>query len=169
MPFLKSHWRKLALVAVVVLAFLFGKFSNPAKVVTEIKTVTVEKVVEKVITLEVEAKEKVVYIDRIIERDGRVIEKIVEREVSKKETEKVAEREATKEEERKSVTIKENHATARLSLLAGVDLAPAWQPIPGAGILTLGIHAEFRVIGPVSVGVWALHTGAAGASVGVEF
>lgn len=169
MPFLKSHWRKLALVAVVVLAFLFGKFSNPAKVVTEIKTVTVEKVVEKVITLEVEAKTKVVYIDRVIEKDGRIIEKIVEREVSKKETEKKEDRVATKEEERKSVTVTTAHATARVSLLAGVDFAPAWQPIPNAGILTLGIHAEFRVIGPVSVGVWALHTGAAGASVGVEF
>mgnify|MGYP001596944308 CR=1 FL=1 len=165
LPLLARHWRKLALVGVVVLAFLFGKFSTPAKVVTEVQTVTVERVVEKMV--EVKAAAKVVYIDRVITKDGEVRERIVEREVTK--IERKEDREATKEEERKAITIKENHATARVSLLVGADFAPAWQPIPNGGPLTVGVHAEFRVMGPVTVGVWGLHTGAVGGSIGLEF
>lgn len=163
----------VCILAALGLAFLFGKFSNPAKVVTEVQTVTVEKVVEKVVEkrVEVAAAARVVYIDRVIEKDGTVKEHIEAREETKTETreEKHAEKEATKEDERKSITVKENHATARVSLLAGVDFAPAWQPIPNAGPLTLGVHVEYRVAGPVNVGAWGLLTGAVGVSVGVEF
>lgn len=179
LAFIKAHWRKFALVGVVILAFVAGKFASPAKVVTEVQERVVEKVVEKKVEVikevEVKAAAKVVYIDRVIERDGTVREHVEEREATKtettRETERTAEREATKEAERKSVTIQESHATARISLLAGVDLSPAWQPIPNGGILALGIHAEFRPITalPLTLGVWGLHTGAFGASAGFEF
>ncbi len=55
----------------------------------------------------------------------------------------------------------------RLGVMAGGSLtAPA---LPLAGPLAVGVLVERRIIGPVSLGVWGLSSGQAGAAVTVEF
>ncbi len=167
-----NPWTKRGLVVGAVLAALAGaygagRFAAPTKVVTKTEVVTKE------VIKEVKAETKVIYrdrvVDRVITKDGTVTEHIVYKSA-----------EATKEVDRTSDAKSSDTKTEKVtitdaprltvSVLAGVDLKPAWQPLgPSAGPLALGLSVQYRVAGPIVVGAWGLHTGAFGASLGIQF
>lgn len=163
-----KRWFGIGLGVVVfgVLCFGAGRFAAPTKVQTVVKTETVEKIVEK--KVEVAAKTKVVYVDRVITKEGEVRERIVEREVEKSrtDTDRTNDRTDTTES---SKTVESDAPRLNVSVLAGVDLNPKWQPIEGAGPLSLGLSVNYRIAGPLTVGAWGLHTGVFGISLGATF
>ncbi len=165
----------LAVVLVGVGAFSAGRFSAPHEVETrDVEHVVFkDRVVEKLVTVEVKAKAetKIVYRDRIVTKEGEIRERIVERTDTKEDrkTDTVADRDAKTEgtkdrESRQTVTLQHKW---RASLLAGASLA---QPlVPLAGPLVLGAEVDYRIVGGVSAGVWINTVGAAGLLVAVEF
>jgi hypothetical protein len=169
------NWKRLALyvaggVLSLALAFSAGRYSLAPKIETREVVRTEFKTVEKVITVEVASKDKVVYIDRVITKEGEIREKIVEKTVEKRDTKVEKD---TKEEAKIATDTKKTVTTdaprLSVSILAGVDLNPAWQPIPNAGPLALGIAVQYRIAGPLTVGAFGLHTGVFGVSVGANF
>lgn len=174
-----SRLKKWALIALgagvaLVLAFSAGRFSKPSEVIEAhvFHTVTVEKVVEKVVEKRIEVAAKARVITRTVTVQGEVHEVIVEREVTRAEAEKHVERETDKaiDTSGKTETITKNDAPRlTVMVLAGVDLNPAWQPIPSAGPLALGLAVNYRIAGPLVVGAWGVHTGAFGVGVGAQF
>lgn len=181
LEFLKAHWPKVLAVGLIAVAFFAGRYTVPVKetvkveekIVYQDREVIKEVVVEKKVISKGETR--VVVRDRFVYPDGSIHEHEEEKTDTKTDTktDKDARVEVVKEvrvvEERVVEKIIDRRPQWRASLLVGADFNPAWQPIPGAGSLTLGAHLEFRPIGPVWVGVWGLHTGAVGGSIGVEF
>lgn len=163
-----KRWLGIGLGVVVfgVLCFGAGRFAAPTKVQTVVKTETVEKVVEK--KVEVAAKTKVVYVDRVTTKEGEVRERIVEREVEKSrtDTDRTDGRTVTTENSKIVVT---DAPRLNVSVLAGVDLNPKWQPITGAGPTSFGLAVSYRIAGPFTVGAFGLHTGVFGVSLGATF
>ena len=179
--FLKAHWGKVLVVALIAGAFFVGRYTVPAKetVKVEEKLVYQDREVVKEVIVEkrvaVKGETKVVVRDRYVYPDGTIHEH--EQENTDTRTDERTDRD-TKTEVVKEVRVIEEKIVEkvidrrpqwRASLLVGADLRPAWQPIPNVGNLTLGAQVEFRPLGPVWVGVWGLHTGAVGASLGLEF
>lgn len=169
-PIVKKLCIALGCVVALALAFSAGRFAAPAKihVAQVIQTVTVEKVVEKVVT--VEAKAVVRYVDRVVTKEGEIREKIVEREVERKKTESDTEHDKAETSEAKTEKLTVNdYPRLTVMVLAGADLNPAWQPIPGAGPLALGVAVNYRIAGPFVVGAFGLHTGVFGIGLGATF
>lgn len=179
--FIKAHWAKILVVALIVGAYFGGRYSVPVverlkveeKIVYQDREVIKEVIVErKVVT---KGETRVVVRDRYVYPDGSIHEHEEEKTDTKtdEKTDKDTKTEVVKEvrvvEERIVEKVIDRRPQWRASLLVGADFGPAWQPIPNAGALTLGAHVEFRPLGPVWVGVWGLHTGAVGGSIGVEF
>ncbi len=170
LAFLKAHWRPFAVAAALLVAFGAGRFATPPKVVTKTETVVKVETREVVKTVTVTAAAKVKVIERVVTKEGEVRERIVIREVTKKETEGEHKTDAVASETVKAEKIVTSDAPRlTVSVLVGADLNPAWQPIPGAGPLALGLQVQYRIAGPVTVGVFGLHTGVVGASLGVTF
>lgn len=177
LTFLKAHWKIPAVLLAIALAFGCGRYSKPAEVIETAETdavehtVTVTKVVH--VTHTVQAQAKVVYIDRYVAPNGAVSERIEEKTDTHTDTTAVSQNDARivddKHVTEKTTKVTDDRARVHLSLLVGAQFSPAWQPIPNAGPLAIGVHVEARVIGPVWVGAWALHTGAVGGSIGAEF
>lgn len=170
--------RNLAIAAAALLAlaaaFGAGRFLTPTKV--EIQTQVVEKVVTRdvihEVVKEVEGKDTVQVVTRTITKEGAVTERIVTREVVKtvKEAATDATHDATADTTTKTDTVRLADAPRfSVALLAGVDFNPAWQPIPGAGPLALGLAINYRFAGPFTVGAFGLHTGVVGVSLGMTF
>ncbi len=173
----------LALVA----SFSAGRFSAPLKVETrdvervvfKDKMVTVEKVVERVVTVEKEAKveTRIVWRDRVITKEGTVTEHIVEKTGRADETEKTTAADKTADKHVEQVqALESTHETVktvtlrpswRVSLGVGASLKAPLLPIAGPLVLTTG--AEYRIVGGVSAGLWLNTVGAAGALVSLEF
>lgn len=165
----------LAVVLVGVGAFSAGRFSAPREVETRDveRVVFKDRVVEKVVTVEVKAKAetKIVYRDRIVTKEGEIRERIVERTDTKEDrkTDTVADRDASTEgtKDRDTKTTVTLQPKWRVSLLAGASLTQPLVPI--AGPLVLGAEVDYRIVGGVSAGVWINTVGAAGLSVALEF
>lgn len=182
---LKAHWRPIVVAVALVAAFGAGRFATPAKVQvitttqtvvkTEVKTVEVEKRVE------VAAKAETVYVDRTIYKDGTIHEqsKTVSAETDTK-TDKVSEKSDTAQEAttdtktektvtadapRLTVSVMGGYQFGNQGLLkgSGVNL------IPNAGALSLGVQVQYRIAGPVQIGVFGLTSGVAGVTVGLTF
>jgi hypothetical protein len=173
LEFAKAHWRIIAVIVILILAFLGGRYTTPTKVVETERIVYQEKIVEKIVEkkVEVAAKTKVVYRTTTITKEGET--KIVEVEKTEKKTEKKTDSETNKDKE----IVKEDTRTKlteyarpqwKVGALVGYDFSPV-KPLDFAHGLTLGAHVERRLAGPIWVGVWAFHTGAVGASLSVEF
>lgn len=170
LAFLKTHWRKVAAVVALVVAFGAGRFATPPKVVTKVETVVKVETREVVKVVKVMAAARVKVVDRVVTKEGEVREHIVIKEVVKEVAAAERKTEANVSETAKTEkTIASDAPRLTVSLLAGVDLSPAWQPITGAGPLALGLSVQYRIVGPVTVGVFGLHTGVIGASLGVTF
>lgn len=178
LEFLQNHWRKVLAVSVCVGCFFLGRSTAPEAVRIEEKVVFKDKIVEKVVTVEVEKKTaaevKVVYRDRYVAPSGAVSERTEERTETK--TDETRERGESFESVRVQYVDREVKVTSdrpvknHASLLVGYDSRPAvWKYMNISGV-TIGVHYERRIFEtPLWVGVWAIHTGAVGASVGAEW
>lgn len=173
LEFLKANWKTVTCVAAVLLAFAGGRYSNPAKVTEVERVVYKDRIVEKIVEkrVEVEAKTKVVYRTKVITQEGetRIVE--VEKEDTHKDTNVAIDtnKDTTKEGTAEKTKVTEYAKPQwKIGALVGYDFSP----VPGLDIahgLTLGVTVERRLIGPVWIGAWALHTGAVGGSLSVEF
>lgn len=161
----------LAVLVVGVLAFSGGRFSAPLKVEEKWQTETVykDRIVEKRVEVAGKTVTKVVYLDRVIKPDGTVHEKSETREATKEDITKIAGRSSESNATDKATAEKKSTLQPqwRVGVLAGASVTAPLLPI--AGPLSVGVHAERRIVGGVSAGVWVLTSGQAGASVSVEF
>lgn len=172
--FLKQHWRPLACAVALVLAYGAGRFAGPTKV--HVVTVTDYKFTTTAGKERVVFKDRVVNVDRVITKvtkpDGTVTE--VTTDKSKRET-KSADAEKSSSSTAVASSVKTDKLTVsdapRLTvmLVVGYSHNPGVQLIPGAGPLALGAVVNYRIAGPLTVGVGALTTGTVFAGVGAQF
>lgn len=172
--FLRAHWRPIAVAVALVAAFGAGRFASPTKVhVVQVATyhaVTVQGN-ERVVF-----KDRIVQVDRVIVRtvapDGTVTETITDK----------SKRESKSADAAKSVTLAavdssvktektETHDAPRftVSLLGGYQFKSQFNLIPNAGPWALGLQLQYRIAGPLQVGVWGLTTGTVGLNLGLTF
>lgn len=153
----------VSLLAVAAVAFAAGRFSAPLQVEERERVEYRDRVVERVV--QAKAQTKTVYVDRVITRDGEVRERIVERRDTKTDTKTDTARENAGSSDRSATT------TARPDWRVGVLVgASAREPLlPIAGPLVIGVEVDRRIVGGLSVGVWASTSGAAGAALALEF
>ena len=143
----------------ILLAFAFGRFTAPEKVVTETKIVEVEKKTEDKKTDK--QKHKKITRTTVIKPDGtQIITEVITDDVeSKTETTK------TEESSKSSGTLKEvtkDKQKITVAALGGINYSGAPVPVYG-GIISKPI------LGPIAVGVWGLTDKTFGASLGVSF
>jgi uncharacterized membrane protein len=178
-----SPWKKWAAIVggaalALTLAFSAGRFSKPAQVIEAhvFHAFAVEKVVEhETVKVVVEkAKAEIVYVDRVITKEGEVHEKIVTKtvETSKAEGDKVVDKtsDKTTDTTAKAETITKNDFPRfTVSLLGGAQLDSRINLIPNAGPFTLGLAFQYRIAGPLQIGAFGLTTGAFGLMIGATF
>lgn len=159
-----------ALVVLLGLSFSAGRFTAPVKTdVREVeKVVWKDRVVEKVVTKRAKAVDRVVYVDRVVLPSGEVREKTSTRTLTDArelvDSGKTSESAGKAESSSSSTTVRPDW---RVGALAGASLREPLVPI--AGPLVIGAHVERRIIGPFTVGVWGLTSGAFGVSATGEF
>lgn len=172
-----------AVLVLLVAAFFAGRFAGPEKVVEKAveKVVTKveyqDRVVEKIVTVKEAAKteQRVVYVDRVITKEGEVRERIVEKtvEVERKteNTEGNKTEATTAREDKAAEKVTEKSVTARPDWRVGLLLGAQWPKplLPIYGPLVLGAYGERRIIGGFSLGLWVNTGGAAGVSASMEF
>lgn len=144
----------LAAVALAV-AFASGRYLTPTKVVTEIKTVEVEKKTSE----SDKNKHKETTIIEVAKPDGtkETTTKTVEDTDSKKST---TDETAKSSDQTKEVTREGSRLS--ISALAGTDVTNwAAGPIYGA-------HVSKDLLGPISIGVWGLTNKTGGISIGLS-
>lgn len=161
----------VAFVGTAAAAFSAGRFTAPEKVeVREVeKVVWKDRIVEKVVTRRAKAEERVVYVDRVVSPEGEVREKRVT--TTKADTREVADLGRTTESSGSTEKSASSTSTLRpdwrVGVLVGASLREPLVPI--AGPLVLGASVERRIVGPFTLGVWGLTSGAAGLSASGEF
>ena len=134
----------LVVLVIIAVSYAVGRYTTPEKVITEIKTIEVEKIVTKVERKKIYIKDK---------PDGSrdtviVVDTNTDETVRSDETSRV-----------KEVIKKSN--TLNVSALAGMDIT--------SGAPAFGLSAQKNVLGPITLGAWGLNNGNVGVSVGVSF
>lgn len=172
---MRERLTAIAVLLVTVGAFSAGRFTAPLQVQTrDVEHVVYrDRVVERTVTVAAEAKteQRVVYVDRVITKEGEIREHVVERTATKDDT--VTQVDAAKVEVREVEKVVEHTTTVtlrpdwRVAVLAGASLKPPALPL--AGPLVLGVEADRRIVGGLSAGLWVSTSGAAGAAVSFEF
>jgi hypothetical protein len=157
-------------------AFAFGRYSaaEPDVVAVESDHAT-ETQVRTAYSFRdrVENRTRVVYRETVTKPDGTKIEREAEHETERVEdragatTVETLARESTHNATTKTTS---DRPTLRVGLLAGVAVAAA----PLSFSPTVGAHASYRFLGPLSAGIWGtmntnLSGGAAGLSLSLEF
>jgi hypothetical protein len=167
-------WIKWAsAVVIVIVSFAFGRFSQVAEKQVEFKEklVYVDRVVEKVIEIEKKREDKIRIVYRETKPDGTKTEREEERTKTDtdKSSEKVVERVVLVDREviKKETTV--INPRVMFGVLVGYDAAPTFLKIPSAPNLALGIEAKVRVVGPLWIGAFGLNTGVVGGSVSLTF
>ena len=165
-----------AFVFASVGAFVGGRFSAPLKVETrEVeKVVYKERVVEKRVEVATAAKvvTQVVYRDRVTKPDGTVTEHTEEHTGTEEHahTEVTSAREVIKEvfRDREVIKITTLRPDWRVGAQIGAQIGN--KPVlPVYGPLVVGAEIDRRIIGGLSVGIWANTGGAGGVAVSFEF
>jgi hypothetical protein len=160
----------LAVIALVG-AFAAGRASSPESEVREVERVVYkDKVVEvvKTVTVREQAQARVIYRDRVTKPDGTRVEREVERTETKATEHAQAEaaRASTAEGQRVAErTVTPRQPQWRAGVLVGAQLR-----LDPLGVSpAVGAHVERRLLGPLWLGAWGLHTGSAGLSLSLEF
>jgi hypothetical protein len=183
-PAPSSPWKRRAMVGGAVLlalvaAFVGGRFSAPVQVIEAhvfhaFKVETVRDVVHEVVhEAQAKAETKIVYRDRVIEKDGTVREHEVERTDSKQNDEKTTDGVKVSDRATSTSVLAESSKVTvvrpswRVALQVGASLRAPFVPI--AGPLVLGVQGEFRIVGGLWIGLWVNTVGSAGASVAFDF
>jgi hypothetical protein len=170
---LLKFWAHRFIVATVLLpvAFFVGRWTAPAPAAqVRTETVTRTEYKDRVVVKEVAGATRVVYRDRTIYRDGPIQERVVEKEGERVEVVREIEKKTDSVQAQETrVEVSAIQPTWRVGVLVGADLSPQWQPIPGAGVLSIGGTIQHRLAGPLWVGGFALSTGVAGVSATIDF
>ena len=181
---IKEH--KITIIATVIALILgvaAGRYATPEKKVTIFEEKIVEKivVVEKRIVVKVEtkktSKKKLVKTKKITKPDGTIIEEKIETEEDTTFADN-REKEGTETNinKTKEVIVKKKreikYNTKRLSLslmvgAGGLDSARASSVFRRHPIM-YGVHATYKMFGPVSVGAFGTTTSEFGLSIGIE-
>lgn len=155
-------YRIIICVTVVATAFAFGRYSAPATIKIETKTVEVEKkAVDKESSIKVDTKKTTVK-KTIKKPDGTLettITVVVDNSKQKDKKDKTVAVEEKTIEIKKEVTKASDKVT--ISVLGGVNLNKV-------GML-YGASISKPILGPITVGVWGLSDASVGASVGLTF
>lgn len=137
-------------LGLIALGYGAGYFTKPTKV--ETRTVEVVKEVVK----KQEQKQKIVFKERIVYKDGTVVEK--ERSEDKTDTTE----ESLKDSSKSSENIVKNDIGLNLSVLAISDISNLPNP-------QYGVHVTKRIISNITVGAMASTDKKVGLSVGIGF
>lgn len=168
-PYLK--WGGAALL--LILAFLFGRNTATIDKVVEFKEKIVyqDRIVEKVVTVERKAEDKIRIVYRETKPDGTKTER--EEERTKTDTEKKENKDSVREVIVEKEVIKKETTVSQprfyLGASVGYDMSPRLLPIPTAPNLSLGLEFKVRLIGPIWAGAYAQNTGNFGGTLGVTF
>lgn len=168
----RSNVFEVIATGVVLLAIFFGagRYSAPTKVETKTVTQTVyqDRVVEKRVEVQAEAKERIVYRDRTVvsHPDGTVEHRDIVRTDDSdktKDTDAVTQlAEHTTEVTKAAEKIVERVAPSwQVNALGGMTWG-SWKPVYGAQV-------QRRILGPLWIGAWGLSSGEGGISAGVQF
>lgn len=158
---------KVGIAAISLLvAFGFGRFSAPTKVIKEIETKIVEVKVEesKTDTSKNRRVEKI--ITETTHPDGtKVVEtRIVDASQTERTTEKETQTARVDERKETEITVRSSFTTS-VSALAGIQGS-------GMGVLptvVYGAHVQRQILGPISAGAFGFTTGVIGLSLGLQF
>jgi hypothetical protein len=184
---LREHWRPLAAMLAVALAYALGRYGVPERVVVT-ERVRVEQVEHQVVVtqervrverVEVAQAARAVHREQTTTRqpNGAVQTRVVEDEraeasrgtVERSQADTQARAESTrteKEDAQASRTVEAARPAWRVHALVGVRLSDV---LGGKLAPAYGAALERRVLGPLSVGAWGLSTGTVGVSVSLEF
>lgn len=146
----------IAIVVALVAGLAIGRYSLPAKVVTEVKTVEAEKK-----STQTDRDRKVeTTITETKASDGTETKttKIVDDSTTKRQTNTDTKTDTASRQETTS-----KGATLSLSALAGVN------PFASIPTMRYGGHISREVLGPVTIGVWGFSDATFGLSVGLNF
>lgn len=143
----------------LIVAFASGRYLSPTKVVTEIKTVEVEK--KETDTQSNQNKHKETDTREITHPDGtkETDTKTVEDDTDKTNT---TEKDKVSQNTDSTKEVTRSGSRTTLSALGGIKL-------PGSPEVVYGGMIQKDVLGPVGIGVWGLNNGTVGASVGLSF
>jgi hypothetical protein len=171
LQFLKKHWRPLAALGLLVVAFIAGRLSvstEPAQADTHTEYVDRwhESTIAKLVFVQGETRDHVILRNIVTQPDGTIIDHSVEAEHAVTTTQVNAEEkhEASSQTTEKATTHVESPKRPdwRVGALVGVQPRVPLEPLYGALV-------ERRVLGPVSVGAWGVYRGPVGLAVTVEF
>lgn len=168
--------------AALLSGVVFGRYLAPKKVEIEIKEVEVERVVvvEKKVLVKEEVKQSSQKVNTetrtITKPDGTVIEEKVEsreditfadrREGSRSESSTLDERMTSREETRRT---EHGSSLLRVSGMIGAKSSEVSSLSEYRQFMIYGAHAQYRIFGPVSVGVFGLTSKEFGVSIGIDF
>ncbi len=148
---------KVILVAVAIItAAAFGRWTAPVKTVVQIKTVETVKTV----TVKDTDKNQDTTVTEVKKPDGTVTTVTHTTTETKTDTKTQT---AEKEQTDTTKTTTKSTSTLTLSALAGVNVTN-----PAQGMIYGGLISK-QVLGPVSIGLFGLSNGTAGASVSLTF
>lgn len=188
-----KKFKSAAAGLVAVLLFVLGAFVGRATVPVridekvQIKTVEVEKIkvewrdriVEKTVYVKVKRKNVVTEQREVIRPDGTIERQKVETIATETNVTTAAvtaaERVATSTQERvvEQVVKAEKTVTAQrnwnLALMVGVAPRASFMPPLIPPPVIVGIYVQKKILGPVTLGGWALTSPGAGVSLGIEF
>lgn len=152
----------LSVILLTLVAYGFGRWSAPETVKEVVKTVEVEKKTETKTTDTDKDKHKKTTVTETIGADGtKTTTTVIEEATTTKRT--TAD---TSTDTKDSTTVSDKETTyssAKVSVLAlyGVRFS--------AGEQVWGASVSKPILGPITVGIWALTPGVIGASVGLTF
>lgn len=148
-------------IAALLTAFAFGRFTTPVQVKTEIKTVEVERQVE--IKDTDRAKHQETTTVEVKKPDGTV-ETTTKVVLDSHTNQKVKEVQTDSESSDQTKQVTRSSSPVTILALAGMDVfhAAASKPV-------YGLSVSKPTFGPVTIGIWGLNTGTAGASLGLTF
>lgn len=152
---MRLRYKLLIVVVALGASFATGRYTVPVKIVTQIKTVTVEKVVTDTDT----SKHQVVTKKEIDKPDGTKEITTVTTDDTSKKTDSVATNNTQTDEIK---TVVKDGKRLNISALAGVDV------IAPRGII-FGGHVSTNLVGPLTVGLFALTDATVGCSLGLSF
>ena len=163
---LLRYWKYILALVLVVAAFGGGYYSHKPQDVIKIQ----DKIVEKIVTVETEAKQKTQRNDKVTtivtKKDGSITKTIVDHTV-KTENEQKTKQETLAKEETKTETIKTTPPSAQPQWSLGVDWTPRLDP---QFYYPTGVELGRRVLGPVwASGAFDWHQHAAHLGLRVEF
>lgn len=156
---MQTKTKVIIIVVALAASFIAGRYSRPAKIVTEVKTVEVEKKTSN--TDQTVDKHKDTTVTKTVNKDGTVTE--VEHTVEDTGSHTKSNQTDNISESTDNIkTVVNNDKTVHLAVLAGANFS-------NLSVITYGGYASKDILGPVSVGIWGLSLGAGGVSVGFSF